>query len=74
MKKIEQAKKLLQQGAKWRYALETNSFTGRTQFNARLIMNGSKVRGFGMKTFLDMQNELVAVNSTSVSTHYALAS
>lgn len=74
MTRIEKAKELLNKGAKWRYALEFNSYTGRSQFNARLVLNGNNVRGYGIKTFLDMKQDLViADKGTSVSTYYILA-
>ena len=72
--KIERVKEVLAAGGKIRYALE-DCYTGGAKFQARLLSaTGARVKGFGMKTFLDMRDAgmLEMKNSTSVSTYYVL--
>ena len=68
------AVELLKEGAEFVCRLERDSYTNREQFKYHLLMNGKKVRGFGIATFYDIKNMLVMTNGgTSVSTYYKLA-
>ena len=72
--KIERVKEVIAAGGKIRYALE-DCHTGGSKFQARLLnATGARVKGFGMKTFLDLRDAgmLVLTNSTSVSAYYTL--
>ncbi len=66
---------VLRRGGEFRYALETNSFTKREQFKARLrTASGRTVRGIGISTMYELKGQglIAPANSTSVSTYYRL--
>jgi hypothetical protein len=69
------ALEVLKEGGEFRYALETNSFTKREQFKARLKTTGQRtVRGIGFATMDEFRRKgmIVPVHHTSVSTYYRL--
>jgi hypothetical protein len=76
--RAKKALEVLSNGGRFVKRLERNSYTGRDQFQTRLLATGaysSVVRGVGMSAFdeLDKLGMLVHANeSTSVSTNYKL--
>jgi hypothetical protein len=68
------AVEVLKNGGEFRYALETDPYTKRTQFKARLLMKGKTVKGFGHAVFSELRPMLVPTAAgTSVSTYYTLS-
>lgn len=64
---------MMKEGAEYVCRLERDSYTNREQFKYHLLMNGKKVRGFGIATFYAIKNMLVMTEGgTSVSTYYKL--
>lgn len=76
--RAETALRILHAGGYFSYALETNSYTHRTQFTWRLRNHrGSKVKGFGGATFRELDKAGLMGHSrasgfTGSSTHYYL--
>ena len=67
---------VLADGGQVVHRLERNGYTGREQFATRFVINGGVVKGLGFKTRCELEDAgflFVAVNSTSVSTYYKLA-
>lgn len=65
---------VLADGGQFRDMLETNSYTGRTQFRMRLTLNGQTVRGFGHSAFHELNDKgfLRPASATTVSSYYKL--
>ncbi len=72
-KRAERALRHLNKGAKYVQRLERNSYTGREQFQYRLLKEGRVLRGYGFKTFCELEEFLTVTDGgTSVSTYYRL--
>ena len=65
---------LLEQGAIFRNMLQTNSYTGRTQFRMQLIKDGYPVKGFGLATKSELDFCLSPLNGSTVSEKWGLRS
>lgn len=64
---------LMKSGAEFVNRLERNSYTGRDQFQKRLMHKGRTVKGYGASTFYELRSMIAPTGyGTSVSTHYAL--
>jgi len=70
--RAQKALAMLEAGAQFREMLETNSYTGRTQFKTRLVNGGKVISGFGFSTFEELRAMLRQCSATTVSTYYAL--
>lgn len=77
--RARRALEVLSNGGEFKYALERNSFTGREQFQWRLIAaNGGKVAGMGHATYHELNNAGLMGHGrpngfTGSSTSYRLA-
>ncbi len=76
-RRAQQALDVLKTGGRFVQRLERNSYTGREQFEYRLLKDrsvGSVVRGVGFKTFCEVGHLLSRCDGgTSVSTYYCLS-
>lgn len=73
--RAQKALEVLENGGQFVKRLERNNYTGREQFQTRLLLKGSIVRGIGFQTFEELSSMLRPTNGgTSVSTYYALHS
>lgn len=77
--KAQKALDVLADGGRFVNRLERNSYTGREQFQRRLLANGrgsSIVKGFGVATFYELQQagflEFCPKEGTSVSEYHKL--
>lgn len=64
---------LLKNGAEYRHMLERDSYTGREQFQYRLIANGKPIKGYGIQTFYEIRHMLAYTRGTSVSSYYRIS-
>lgn len=67
------AMEILKVGGQWCVRLECDSFTGIAKFKYRLMLGGKIVKGYGFKTYCEVENYLtLAGGGTTVSTYYKL--
>lgn len=75
--RAKQALEVLSNGGRFVERLERNSYTGREQFQTRLLTGRATgvVKGVGLKAFYELKNAgfiTLAEAGTSVSTYYKL--
>lgn len=75
--RAKKALKILADGGRFAEQLERDHYMGRDQFHYRLYAAGTAgwtnyIRGFGTKTFREVERYLVQDWGTSVSTRYRL--
>ena len=74
--RAQRALEILENGGSFVHRLEDNRYTGRAQFQWRLISNGHCIKGIGMATYYELQGAGVQFRmapSNSVATYWKLA-
>jgi len=72
--RAKKALEVLSEGGQFCCRLERNNYTGREQFQYRLMKNGHVIKGVGVNVFYEIKEQFLtmAEGGTSVSTYYKL--